>query len=1166
VEWGLTDEKLSHYWIIGEIGHGGMGTIYRARDERLGRDVALKLLPKNLLCDPLAVERFDREARAASALNHPNIVTIYEIGEAQSARFIAMELVEGATLRALARAGIKLQDVLQIGLQISKALVVAHRAGIVHRDIKPENIMVRTDGYAKLVDFGLARLVPADMLSAETTLTSSDAISGTVIYMSPEQLRGEAVESPSDIFSFGIVLYEMATARHPFQAQSTAALISRLLTRPPVPASEFNPEIPAELSDLIAHMLEKDFHHRPTAPEVEQILETLAPTAVVSKPYVAPRSRTGSRHFVDREREQEQLLRAYEAVKQGRGNMVCIGAEAGLGKTTLVEEFLDHIAPEDCLIGRGRCSERLAGAKGYLPVIEAMESLLRNDSTRSFAEAAKLWAPTWYAEIARGAGASPEPAATSQERMKREMAQLFEHLSRLRTLVLFIDDTQWADLSTVDLLAYLASKFDTLRTLALCTYRSSELHLSEHAFLELKLDLQTRGLCQELQLRLLTEQDISAYLDLEFPEHKLPPVFATLLAQRTEGSPLFMVDLIRYLRDRNVIAQESGNWTLTQELPDIGRELPQSVRSMIQRKIERLSPAERRLLSVASVQGYELDSAVLAAALAMDAAEIEETLQRLENTHFFVQSFGEGELPDRTLTMRYRFVHILYQNALYAALTPARRVSTSRAVAEALLRHYGKEHGPIAANLGFLFESARDFPRAADFFLLAANHAASIFANQEAVLLANRSLEMLKDMAEGLERDRKELAVLTSLGPVLIATAGFASPEVEKAYLRARQLCSNIPGRADIFPVLFGLWSFYEVRGQLQTCLDVAHQMLKLAKELGDPALYLEAQYAVGDTLFWLGDFAGSREQLEAVLKQYNKEEHHSLARLHGGYDPGVASLIYLAWDLWQLGFPEQAAEHCRKALHLAEELRHPFSRAVALSFAACFHQFRQEEVPAREYAQAALALSEQHGFETFTTLNIVVEAWSASRLDQAGDSPERIQAAIQRWRSAGAELMYPHFTCLLTETLQNCGRAKEGRPLLDSAIAAAATTGEGFYDPELHRLKGELLLDSISRSPAQASGHPLSAEAAASPQATQAEACFRAAIESARRHNARILELRASISLGRLLHSRGQSAEAASLVFALYHQFTEGLETFDLQAARALLDSWSAEACAGGK
>ncbi len=219
---GLIGQRLSHYWIVEEIVRGGMGVVYRARDEKLGRDVALKLLPQNLLRDPLAVERFDREARAASALNHPNILTIYEIGEAESARFIAMELVEGSTVRALVRAGVSLQGVVQIGMQVCKALVVAHRAGIVHRDLKPENIMVRSDGYAKLVDFGLARLVPGDALNAETAITSGDAISGTATYMSPEQLRGEVVEWPSDIFSLGLTLYELATGRHPFQSRSTA--------------------------------------------------------------------------------------------------------------------------------------------------------------------------------------------------------------------------------------------------------------------------------------------------------------------------------------------------------------------------------------------------------------------------------------------------------------------------------------------------------------------------------------------------------------------------------------------------------------------------------------------------------------------------------------------------------------------------------------------------------------------------------------------------------------------------------------------------------------------------------------------------------------------------------------------------------------------------------
>jgi serine/threonine protein kinase len=235
---------------------------FRAQDVRLGRHVALKFLPDRYLQDPTAVERFVREARAASALNHPNIVTIYDIGETDTGRFIAMELIEGRTLRAIAvQEEMAIKKLSEIGGQVAKALAVAHASGIVHRDIKPENIMVRDDGYVKVLDFGLA-LVAAPSDPENETRTSADTnpgmLLGTFRYMSPEQTRAEKATAASDIFSLGIVLYELATGRHPFPSDSQIGTLHAIASQAVVPASRVRAGIPESFEQLILRMLEKD--------------------------------------------------------------------------------------------------------------------------------------------------------------------------------------------------------------------------------------------------------------------------------------------------------------------------------------------------------------------------------------------------------------------------------------------------------------------------------------------------------------------------------------------------------------------------------------------------------------------------------------------------------------------------------------------------------------------------------------------------------------------------------------------------------------------------------------------------------------------------------------------------------------------------------------------
>jgi predicted ATPase len=425
------------------------------------------------------------------------------------------------------------------------------------------------------------------------------------------------------------------------------------------------------------------------------------------------------------------LAEGFQAAKSGKPSLISVSGEPGIGKTTLIEAFLRSLSGREAhSVALGRCSERLAGAEAYLPLLDAIDDLLHEDNAEQISAAFHRLAPTWQQMLTGHTGDTTSDGSTpqSQERMKREFAAFINEVCAIEPLVLVLEDVHWADASTVDVLGYVLTRLQRDRLLVVTSYRPAELQLGSHPFLALKLDLQTRGAARDIPLAFLTEEDVGRFIADRFPANEFPPEFTKLVHSRTEGSPLFVEDLLRYLRARKDIEQTDGVWRIPGSLPDLEYDIPESMRSMVERKVGQLEPRDRALLAAASVQGHSFDSAIVARAVKETAADVEDRLEALDKIHGFVRRAGEREFPNGEISGRYRFVHVLYQNALYASLAVSRRVALSRSVGEALLDLHGGSPAGAAAELGFLFETARDLEKAAGFFALAAEQSLGVFA------------------------------------------------------------------------------------------------------------------------------------------------------------------------------------------------------------------------------------------------------------------------------------------------------------------------------------------------------------------------------------------------------------------------------------------------------
>ena len=368
-----------------------------------------------------------------------------------------------------------------------------------------------------------------------------------------------------------------------------------------------------------------------------------------------------------------------------------------------------------------------------------------------------------------------------------------------------------------------------------------------------------------------------------------------------------------------------------------------------------------------------------------------------------------------------------------------------------------------------------------------------------------------------------------------MATKGYTAPEVGHTYARARELCQQLGDTPQLFPVLRGLWRFYQARGEARTAYELAAQCLSLAQRVQDPALLLEAHEALGISLYQLGEMLSARTHFEHGVALYDPQQHHSLAFLYG-QDPGVACLTRAAVAQWVLGYPDQALQRIHAAHAMARELSHPFSLGYALAWTVFVPQFRRDGRTVQEWTEALVTLATEQGFAQLLLFGTILQGWALAAQGQGEEGIAQMRQGLTAWQALGVKTAVPYCLTLLAEACGASGQAAEGLRLLAEALVVVHDTGERFHEAECYRVQGELLLMQ------------------AIPDAPQAEACFQQALAIARRQQARSWELRAAMSLSRLWQQQGKRAEAYELLAPIYGWFTEGFDTADLQEAQALL------------
>jgi class 3 adenylate cyclase/predicted ATPase len=840
--------------------------------------------------------------------------------------------------------------------------------------------------------------------------------------------------------------------------------------------------------------------------------------------------------LVGRDEELGLLRRRWEQSKEGLGQVVLLSGAAGLGKSSLVAALRAQVGREGYARLTLRCSPYHTNS-ALSPVIEHLQQVLQFERTDSPAtKLAKLeqglqaWrlpreevVPLFGALLAVPLPVARYPARGLSPQQQRQQTQdalvawLLEEAARQPVLAVW-EDLHWADPTTLELLGLLIEQTPTAAMLHMLTFRPEFLP-----------PWPTRSHMTPITLNRLERPQVEALIAHLVGGKALPAEVMAHIVAKTDGVPLYVEELTKMLLASDLLRADAEHYVLTGLLSTMA--IPETLQDSLMARLDQLSTA-KEVAQLGAVLGREFAYDMLMAVSSQDEATVQNGLTRLVAAELLYQ---RGRPPHA----RYMFKHALIQDAAYASLLRSTRQQVHQRMAQLLETRFPETGETQPELVAQHYTAAGCHEQAVIYWQRAGQHASDRSAHLEAISHLTTGIELLKSLPETPERIQQALSLHVALGAALQMAKGLAAPEVEHAYTQAHVLCQQVGETPELPQVLFGLWRFYTVRLQLHTARELGETLLCLAQHADDPGLSVIAHYALGATWLWRGILPAARQHLEEAIARYTLDQRRApVFRI--GQDPGVACRIYAGWALWLLGYPEQALEHIHDALALAHALSHPFSLAWGWSWASYVYQFRRDVPSVYEQAEAALTLSTEYGFAAHVAKGTIFRGWALAMQGRGEQGMTQVHQGIAAWRATGAALSIPYFCTVLADISAHLGHTEDGLQALTEAHTLVEQHEERYWEAEVCRLRGVLLL----RQPG-------------TPQA-EVEAWLQRALDVARRQEAKSLELRAAMSLSRLWQQQGKRQEAHALLAEVYVWFTEGFDTADLQEAQALLEELS--------
>ena len=927
----------NRYQLEEELGRGGAGAIYRAYDTLLDRRVAVKVLAGRDLGSQ-GRARLLREAQAAARLNHPNIVSIYDAGETDGSTFIVMELVEGDSLHE--KPPDSLEGTLAVFRQVCAALQHAHQNGIVHRDLKPENVLLTPEGVAKLTDFGLARPVAS-------RLTKEGEITGTVFYLAPEQALGQEVDPRTDLYSLGVMLYEMTTGQLPFVADDPIAVVSQHLYAPVVPPRLRNNQVPQALDALIVQLMSKTPLDRPaTAADVLKRLETLsAPEAgsiYVKEPTLLERVARG--RIVGREHELAEVRRLWERAKMGEGQALLISGEPGIGKSRLAREMITLVEVSGGLALVGECYAE--GGAPYAPFAQIFRRALINiaPSNTTITNTTNAPFPTHLSPFVLAdiisvtpdlqmiyPAISPNPRLdpqAEQQRLFENVLAFFSALSRQKPCLVLIEDAHWADQASLALLRHLARRFHGQRILIIATYREVELD-EARPLREILFSLNRERLASRMKItrldRSATRQMLTALLDEPPSETLVDGIY-----HETEGNPFFIEEVCKALVESGDLYFDNGHWTLPKadEL-----QLPQSVRVTIQERLGKLPLEQQELLRLAAILGREFDFETLATASEQDEDRLIDALEQAERSQL-IEEMGSAKGGS------FRFVHALIPLTLVEGLSGLRRRKLHKQAAEVIEKLYPDN----LESLAYQYTQAEIPEKALHYLKKAGDRARSRYANDDAIHYYTNALEF----SEISDRERFGLLADRTAVYHLVAQRGPQLNDLKEMQALAEALDDDRLR----FESLISLIDFYTATDFTRT-RQPSQEALELAEQMNDPECQGRALYRLANEAWRDGDYRRSIDYLKPALEKFQQS---------GQPGESIPCLHLLSLDYLNQGehAPGQAA--AERAVELSRQLNDRQQEAISLRRLGIVLNAQERKGEALSLYQQALALHREVG------------------------------------------------------------------------------------------------------------------------------------------------------------------------------------------------------------